>query len=99
VSTLTPAQLARKRANDREAQRAIRARTKEHIERLEKELEVLKAQQSRDETVKGLMARNKKLEAELVVLRDKLRVGTLAASHYPSPGEQPDPQTAARERC
>ncbi|KAH7248379.1 hypothetical protein B0J15DRAFT_400930 [Fusarium solani] len=32
-STLTPSQLARKGANDREAQRAIRARTKEHIER------------------------------------------------------------------
>lgn len=38
VSTLTPAQLSRKRANDREAQRAIRARTKENTERLEREV-------------------------------------------------------------
>ncbi|KAF2859348.1 hypothetical protein K470DRAFT_265345 [Piedraia hortae CBS 480.64] len=36
VSTLTPAQLERKRANDREAQRAIRQRTKDHIENLER---------------------------------------------------------------
>ncbi|EWZ78584.1 hypothetical protein FOWG_17191 [Fusarium oxysporum f. sp. lycopersici MN25] len=51
VSSLTPSQLARKRANDREAQRAIRARTKEHIDRLERELEELKSKQSRDQTV------------------------------------------------
>ena len=44
VSSLTPAQLERKRANDREAQRAIRARTKHHIDRLEKELADCKAQ-------------------------------------------------------
>ncbi|WKT54107.1 hypothetical protein QSH57_004691 [Fusarium oxysporum f. sp. vasinfectum] len=37
ISTLTPSQLARKRAKDREAQRAIRARTKEHIERLDRD--------------------------------------------------------------
>ncbi|KAH7169631.1 uncharacterized protein B0J16DRAFT_49229, partial [Fusarium flagelliforme] len=43
VSTLTPEQLARKRANDREAQRTIRIRTKEHIERLERELAELKS--------------------------------------------------------
>jgi hypothetical protein len=34
VANLTPEQLERKRANDREAQRAIRERTKTHIERL-----------------------------------------------------------------
>ncbi|KAI7702697.1 hypothetical protein KC353_g14569 [Hortaea werneckii] len=38
VSTLSAAQLERKRANDREAQRAIRQRTKDHIESLEKEI-------------------------------------------------------------
>lgn len=70
VSTLTPSQLARKRANDREAQRAIRARTKEHIERLEREIEELKSRYSRDETVQELLRRNKALEQELATLRE-----------------------------
>ncbi|KAK0733325.1 hypothetical protein B0T26DRAFT_669744 [Lasiosphaeria miniovina] len=83
VSTLTPSQLARKRANDREAQRAIRARTKEHIERLEREVEELKGRQSRDETVRGLTKRNKALERELMALRERL--GTQGRP-YPAPG-------------
>jgi len=74
VSTLTPSQLARKRANDREAQRAIRARTKEHIERLERELEDLKSRQNRDETVQNLIKRNKALERELMALRESLGI-------------------------
>ncbi|OIW28948.1 hypothetical protein CONLIGDRAFT_401455 [Coniochaeta ligniaria NRRL 30616] len=81
VSTLTPSQLARKRANDREAQRAIRARTKEHIERLEREIEELKSRNSRDETVQELLRRNKALEQELVTLRET--VGLQAGGTYP----------------
>lgn len=42
VAHLTPEQLERKRANDREAQRAIRERTKNHIDRLNREIETLK---------------------------------------------------------
>lgn len=38
VNTLSAAQLERKRANDREAQRIIRQRTKEHIENLERQV-------------------------------------------------------------
>ncbi|KID67198.1 hypothetical protein MAN_03956, partial [Metarhizium hybridum] len=38
VANLTPEQLAKKRANDREAQRAIRERTKNQIETLEKRI-------------------------------------------------------------
>src|SRR3954469_19292921 len=72
VSTLTPSQLARKRANDREAQRAIRARTKEHIERLEREIEELKSPGSRDALVQQLLSRNKELEQEVASLRDAL---------------------------
>lgn len=72
VSTLTPSQLARKRANDREAQRAIRARTKEHIERLERELAELKGVQSRDKKVQELLRRNKYLEEEIARLREHL---------------------------
>ena len=36
--SLSDAQLARKRANDREAQRIIRQRTREHIENLERQV-------------------------------------------------------------
>ena len=45
VANLTPEQLAKKRANDREAQRAIRERTKNQIEALERRIEQLTAQQ------------------------------------------------------
>lgn len=44
VASLTPEQLAKKRANDREAQRAIRERTKNHIDRLQKRIDVLTSQ-------------------------------------------------------
>ena len=45
VANLTPEQLARKRANDREAQRAIRERTKNQIDRLNHRIEELESQQ------------------------------------------------------
>lgn len=44
VNSLTPEQLAKKRANDREAQRAIRERTKAQIEGLERRIEELTSQ-------------------------------------------------------
>lgn len=44
VANLTPDQLAKKRANDRQAQRAIRERTKSHIETLEQRLHELSSQ-------------------------------------------------------
>ncbi|KAI1361649.1 hypothetical protein F5Y08DRAFT_342478 [Xylaria arbuscula] len=96
VSTLTPSQLARKRANDREAQRAIRARTKEHIENLEREIDELRSQQSRDQTVRDLLGRNKALEEEVRRLRESL--GIRAAGHnvpYPSsyPGSSSQPSS------
>ncbi|RKK64693.1 hypothetical protein BFJ69_g16610 [Fusarium oxysporum] len=72
VSTLTPSQLARKRAYDREAQRAIRTRTKEHIERLERELKEFKSKQSSDQTIKGLLRRNKALKEELIRLKENM---------------------------
>ena len=45
VANLTPEQLSKKRANDREAQRAIRERTKGQIESLEKKIHELTSQQ------------------------------------------------------
>lgn len=44
VANLTPDQLAKKRANDRQAQRAIRERTKSHIEALEQQVRDLSSQ-------------------------------------------------------
>ncbi|KAM3504392.1 hypothetical protein MY10362_003592 [Beauveria mimosiformis] len=85
VSTLTPSQLARKRANDREAQRAIRARTKEHIERLERELEELRSHQNRDRTLQDLLRRNKALEDELSRLRESMGM-SMAGSPYSAAG-------------
>ncbi|KAI4250388.1 MAG: hypothetical protein LQ352_005348 [Teloschistes flavicans] len=49
VANLTPQQLAKKRANDREAQRAIRERTKTQIETLEKKIHHLTNQQPHQE--------------------------------------------------
>ena len=45
VANLTPEQLAKKRANDREAQRAIRERTRNTIESLEARIKELESQQ------------------------------------------------------
>ena len=45
VANLTPDQLAKKRANDREAQRAIRERTRGQIETLEQKIRELTSQQ------------------------------------------------------
>ncbi|GAP84559.2 putative bzip transcription factor [Rosellinia necatrix] len=96
VSTLTPSQLARKRANDREAQRAIRARTKEHIENLEKEIDELRSQQSQDQTVRDLLGKNRALEEEVRRLRESLgirsaRHGLPYPNSYHGSGSQPSP--------
>ncbi|KAI0535076.1 hypothetical protein GGR58DRAFT_24681 [Xylaria digitata] len=94
VSTLTPSQLARKRANDREAQRAIRARTKEHIENLEREIDELRSQHSRDQTVQDLLGRNRALEEEIRRLRESLGIrhaghGVPYPNSYNGSGSQP----------
>ncbi|KAK6951440.1 hypothetical protein Daesc_007975 [Daldinia eschscholtzii] len=83
VSTLTPSQLARKRANDREAQRAIRARTKEHIESLEREIEELRSLRNRDQTIQTLLRRNKALEDELRQIRESIGINATAEQYQP----------------
>ncbi|KAL5377040.1 hypothetical protein PMIN06_011351 [Paraphaeosphaeria minitans] len=74
VTTLTAAQLERKRANDREAQRAIRQRTKDHIEGLERQVRDLTAQIGTNSSTKmmELMRRNEELEQENALLRARL---------------------------
>ncbi|KAL8698944.1 MAG: hypothetical protein Q9201_006290 [Fulgogasparrea decipioides] len=71
VANLTPEQLAKKRANDREAQRAIRERTKTQIESLEKRIRDLSNQQPHQELQAAL--RQKQLaEAENVQIKKTL---------------------------
>lgn len=72
VSTLTAAQLERKRANDREAQRAIRQRTKDHIENLERRVAELSARESASGKIDEIIQRNQDLEQENAILRQRL---------------------------
>jgi len=83
VSTLTAAQLERKRANDREAQRAIRQRTKENTERLERRVADLEAQLEAvgaggSTQVPVLLERIRNNEHEISILRMRLDQAALA---------------------
>ncbi|KAF8855794.1 hypothetical protein BDZ45DRAFT_595122 [Acephala macrosclerotiorum] len=82
VTHLSKAQLARKRANDREAQRNIRQRTKEHIENLERKVKELEAG-SRSGSMERVLQRNKELEDEVEKLRAQI-----SASHASTPPSQ-----------
>ncbi|OAG05850.1 uncharacterized protein CC84DRAFT_1090895 [Paraphaeosphaeria sporulosa] len=95
VTTLTAAQLERKRANDREAQRAIRQRTKDHIESLERQVRDLTAQIGTNSSTKmmELMRRNEELEQENALLRARLShagqaLGMLEGAGAPSPSDR-----------
>lgn len=72
VATLTPEQLARKRANDREAQRNIRQRTRDHIESLEQRIRDLSGDRQDDRNLEEIRRRNEVLEEELKRLKDIL---------------------------
>jgi hypothetical protein len=80
VSTLTAAQLERKRANDREAQRAIRQRTKEHIENLERRIAELTATNETGAKLMAALKRNEELEQENAILRNRLNHAVAAMS-------------------
>lgn len=71
VANLTPEQLNKKRANDREAQRAIRERTKGQIESLERKIQELTSQQPYQELQHAI--RQKELvEAENEEIKKRL---------------------------
>jgi len=72
VATLTPEQLARKRANDREAQRSIRQRTRDHIESLEQRIRDLSRDRQDERNIDEIQRRNEELEEELKRLKDIL---------------------------
>lgn len=72
VNTLSSAQLERKRANDREAQRAIRQRTRETIGSLERNLENVKAElEARERMLAAANTRTRELEEENTYLRNR----------------------------
>ncbi|KAJ5693757.1 hypothetical protein N7536_004169 [Penicillium majusculum] len=90
VSTLSVEQLERKRANDREAQRSIRQRTKEHIEQLEAQVSTLQSQiaemRLQNERFDELVQHNAILENE--VIRLKHQVASLTGRpEFASPDE------------
>ncbi|KAJ5361739.1 hypothetical protein N7541_002583 [Penicillium brevicompactum] len=76
VSTLSTEQLERKRANDREAQRSIRQRTKEHIEQLEAQVASFQSQieemRLRTDRFDEVMQRNALLEEEMSRLKQQI---------------------------
>ncbi|KAI1127315.1 hypothetical protein F5Y10DRAFT_195737 [Nemania abortiva] len=79
VANLTPEQLAKKRANDREAQRAIRERTKNQIEALENRIRELTEQQPYQELQKVIRekeaaeAHNAELRAHLTSIMTSIQ--------------------------
>lgn len=95
VASLTPEQLAKKRANDREAQRAIRERTKAQIETLEKRIQDLTSQQPYQELQAvvrqkdAIQAENddirRRLESVLSVIQPIVTAHGLTGRHVPPP--------------
>merc|ERR1711900_23043 len=93
VTHLSKAQLARKRANDREAQRNIRQRTKEHIENLERKVKELE-QGSRSGSIERVLKRNRELEEEVEKLRAQItgHHTPITGHHTPVLGAQAPPE-------
>lgn len=71
VANLTPEQLAKKRANDRDAQRAIRERTRTQIETLERKIEELTAQRPYQE-LQSVLRQKQAVQAENEEIRRRL---------------------------
>ena len=71
VTSLTPEQLNKKRANDREAQRAIRERTKNQIETLERRVQELTSQQPYQE-LQAVIRQKEAIQAENDEIRRRL---------------------------
>ena len=71
VANLTPDQLAKKRANDREAQRAIRERTKTQIDGLERRIQELTSQQPYQE-LQNVIRQKEAIQTENEEIKRKL---------------------------
>ena len=83
VNTLSEAQLERKRANDREAQRIIRRRTREHIENLERQVAELGDQK---EQLNKALQHNSQLEAQIAALERQIAEMAVLLQYQQSPG-------------
>ena len=95
VANLTPEQLAKKRANDREAQRAIRERTKSTIDSLANRIKELESQQPFQELQKALQERDRALQ-ECEEL--KRRLATVASVVGGNDAQQKDQQQQAQQQ-
>ncbi|KAI9931887.1 hypothetical protein ASPWEDRAFT_494850 [Aspergillus wentii DTO 134E9] len=72
VANLNPDQLAKKRANDRQAQRAIRERTKSHIDALEQQVRDLSSQKPFLD-LQSALRQNEAIQAENREIRQGLK--------------------------
>ena len=72
VSSLTPGQLAQKRAKDREAQRACQGRKRETFQGLQREVEKLRSLQRPKKGAEALLKENQALKKENQALREEL---------------------------
>jgi hypothetical protein len=90
VTHLSKAQLERKRANDREAQRNIRQRTKEHIESLEKKVKELEQGNHQSSSMERVLKRNKELEEEIEKLRAQVAARQIPAASTQTPPQIPE---------
>ncbi|OAQ63196.1 hypothetical protein VFPPC_16438 [Pochonia chlamydosporia 170] len=100
VSTLTPAQLDRKRAQDRLSQRATRARTRDHISRLEREIHQLRVTMAAESSgfdtriLEELHLRNQALAEEVARLQQLAATEPAPAYRYVPVEQEPDPTQA-----
>lgn len=86
---MTDAQLSRKRANDREAQRSIRQRTKDRIEGLEQRIKELTDEQNDGRSMEDVERRNVELESELRRLKENLpNTENMVITNFPTMGKR-----------
>ncbi|CAI7628766.1 unnamed protein product [Penicillium glandicola] len=90
VANLTPDQLAKKRANDRQAQRAIRERTKGHIEALEQQVRDLSSQKPFLD-LQAALRENETIRSENAELRQGLKAAMDIIQPLIAKPELPDP--------
>ncbi|KAJ5576969.1 hypothetical protein N7535_003895 [Penicillium sp. DV-2018c] len=89
VANLTPDQLAKKRANDRQAQRAIRERTKGHIEALEQQVRDLSSQKPFLD-LQAVLRQNEAIRLENTELRQGLKAAMDIIQPLLAKSELPD---------
>ncbi|KAJ5135446.1 uncharacterized protein N7515_004724 [Penicillium bovifimosum] len=89
VANLTPDQLAKKRANDRQAQRAIRERTKGHIEALEQQVRDLSSQKPYLD-LQAVLRQNEAIRSENAELRQGLKAAMDIIQPLMAKSELPD---------